>query len=58
MNMEEENSDIVSLNYTMLRSPEKTTLPTGNTKELKFDLTGNMNRYVWSLDNKSSFWKW
>ena len=21
-------------------------------KELKFELTGNMNRYVWSLDNK------
>jgi FtsP/CotA-like multicopper oxidase with cupredoxin domain len=46
------STDIVSLNYTMLRSPEKTTLPTGPWKELKFDLTGNMNRYVWSLDNK------
>lgn len=21
-------------------------------KELKFTLTGNMNRYVWSMDNK------
>ena len=48
----EDNSDIVSLNYEMLRAPEKTTLPTGPWKVLKFDLTGNMNRYVWSLDNK------
>jgi hypothetical protein len=45
-------SDMVSLNYEMLRSPEKTTLPEGPWRELKFDLTGNMNRYVWSLDNK------
>ena len=44
--------DIVTLNYAMLRAPEKTTLPAGTWKELKFDLTGNMNRYVWSLDNK------
>ncbi len=44
--------DIVSLNYEMLRAPEKTTLPNGPWKELKFDLTGNMNRYVWSIDNK------
>jgi len=53
MNMAPESSDIVSLNYTMLKAPEKTTLPTGPWKELKFDLTGNMNRYVWTLDNKT-----
>ncbi|MFN0082808.1 MAG: multicopper oxidase domain-containing protein [Ferruginibacter sp.] len=53
MNMAAENSDIVTLNYTMLRSPEKTTLPPGTLRELKFDLTGNMNRYVWTLDNKT-----
>ncbi|MBA3648723.1 MAG: multicopper oxidase domain-containing protein [Chitinophagales bacterium] len=52
MNMASESSDIVTLNYGMLRSTEKTTLPDGPWKELKFDLTGNMNRYVWSLDNK------
>ena len=51
--MENDNSDIVTLNYTMLRSPEKTTLPKGPWRELKFDLTGNMNRYVWSMDNKT-----
>ncbi len=45
-------SDIVTLNYAMLRSPEKTTLPAAAVKILKFELTGNMNRYVWSLDNK------
>lgn len=52
MDMDNSNTDIVTLNYSMLRSPEKTTLPNGPWKELKFDLTGNMNRYVWSLDNK------
>jgi len=50
--MDDDAGDIVSLNYGMLRAPKKTTLPTGPWKELKFDLTGNMNRYVWSLDNK------
>ena len=53
MDMDNNNSDIVTLNYGMLRSPEKTTLPAGPLKELKFDLTGNMNRYVWTLDNKT-----
>ncbi len=52
MNMEAEAADIVTLNYTMLKATEKTTLPQAPVKELKFDLTGNMNRYVWSLDNK------
>lgn len=46
-------SDIVTLNYAMLKSPTNTSLPKGAAvKELKFVLTGNMNRYVWSLDNK------
>ncbi|MEO6455850.1 MAG: multicopper oxidase domain-containing protein, partial [Ginsengibacter sp.] len=43
MDMGNDKADIVTLNYGMLRSPEKTTLPAGNVKELKFDLTGNMN---------------
>ncbi|MBA0883916.1 multicopper oxidase family protein [Flavobacterium undicola] len=43
----------VTLNYAMLQSPQKTSLPQSATvKELKFTLTGNMNRYVWSMDNK------
>ena len=52
-------SDIVTLNYAMLKSPKITTLPapllSENDKEvrlLKFELTGNMNRYIWSMDNK------
>lgn len=53
MNMPSTTADIVTLNYTMLRAPKKTTLPAGPLKELKFDLTGNMNRYVWTLDNKT-----
>lgn len=53
MNMEAETPDIVTLNYNMLKSPTKTSLPKdAPVKELKFNLTGNMNRYVWSLDNK------
>jgi FtsP/CotA-like multicopper oxidase with cupredoxin domain len=46
-------SDIVTLNYAMLKSPTNTSLPkNAPVKELSFELTGNMNRYVWSLDNK------
>ena len=48
-----ELSDITTLNYAMLKSPTKTTLPKdAPVKELRFELSGNMNRYVWSLDNK------
>ena len=47
------NEDIVTLNYSMLKSPEPTTLPKdAPVRELRFELTGNMNRYVWSMDNK------
>ena len=46
-------ADIVTLNYAMLKSPYNTVLPKeAPVKELKFTLTGNMNRYVWSMDNK------
>jgi FtsP/CotA-like multicopper oxidase with cupredoxin domain len=45
-------SDIVTLNYAMLKAPEKTTLPDAPVKVLQFELTGNMNRYVWSMNNK------
>lgn len=43
----------VTLNYDMLKSPEETTLPKGPIKELSFELTGNMSRYVWTMDNKT-----
>ncbi len=46
-------STITTLNYAMLKATEKTTLPKdAPVKELRFELSGNMNRYVWSLDNK------
>jgi len=43
----------VTLNYGMLRSPVKTTLPDSPVKVLHFNLTGNMNRYVWTINNKA-----
>jgi len=51
--MQMQNTNLVTLSYGMLRAPKKTTLPDGPLRELKFDLTGNMNRYVWTLDNKT-----
>lgn len=53
MNMNTEPAKVVTLNYNMLRDPKKTILPKGPLRTLKFDLTGNMNRYVWTLDNKT-----
>ncbi len=46
-------ADVVTLNYSMLRSTKKTTLPEVPTKTLYFSLTGNMNRYVWTIDDKT-----
>src|SRR5690606_58920 len=47
------NPEIVTLNYSMLKSPTKTNLPdNAPVRALRFELTGNMNRYVWSMDNK------
>ncbi len=45
--------DIVTLNYGMLKSTQSTLLPkNAPIKQLHFELSGNMNRYVWSIDNK------
>ncbi len=52
MDMGNTSSDIITLNYAMLRAPQKTTLRPGQFKTISFNLTGNMNRYVWTLDNK------
>ena len=47
------SSDIITLNYAMLQSTENTSLPKAlGVRNLSFTLTGNMNRYVWSMDNK------
>lgn len=51
--MRNDPSNLVTLNYGMLRARQTTTLPDGPVKELRFELTGNMNRYVWTLDNKT-----
>jgi len=44
---------MVTLNYGMLKAPHPTTLPQGPLKVLTFNLTGNMNRYVWTINNKT-----
>jgi len=48
-----ETPALVTLNYGMLKATEKTTLRKGPEKLLRFELTGNMNRYVWTIDNKT-----
>lgn len=49
-----DSTKLITLNYTMLKSPVKTNLPTHvPTKELHLELTGSMDRYVWSLNNKT-----
>ncbi len=45
--------DPVRLNYDMLQSPFKTTLPGESVRELNFTLEGNMRNYLWTLDNKT-----
>ena len=48
-----DSPDIETLNYSMLKAPQVTTLPKdAPVRELHFELTGNMNRYLWSMDNK------
>ena len=53
MKMGPSSPTLVTLNYAMLRSPGKTNLPEGPTRVLHFNLTGNMNRYIWSINNKT-----
>lgn len=47
------SKDLITLNYSMLRSTKKTNLPDVTTRTLHFELTGNMNRYVWTVDDKT-----
>src|SRR3546814_1874818 len=51
--MDMSSGGITKLNYNMLQAPEETTLPAGTWKTLRYALTGNMNRYVWTLDHKT-----
>lgn len=43
----------VTLHYAMLKSLVKTTLPDAPWRTLHFELTGNMNRYVWTVNNRT-----
>ncbi len=46
-------SDIKTLNYSLMRSTVKTGPPAdSNVRTLVFELNGNMDRYVWSMNNK------
>ncbi len=47
------SAGLVTLNYGMLRSPVVTKLPDSPTRVFRFNLTGNMNRYVWTINNKT-----
>lgn len=48
------NRNIKTLNYSLLKSPVSTNLPSGRPfKEIYLELTGKMDRYVWSLNNKT-----
>jgi len=50
---QEKTDSLVTLNYGMLRAPQKTVLPDGPVRTFRWTLTGNMNRYVWTVDNKT-----
>ena len=43
----------VTLNYSMLKAPANTKLPEGPVRTMNFTLTGNMNRYTWTMDNRT-----
>lgn len=54
--MERNEEKPKTLNYDMLQALENSELrqtDTDSTRTLEFELTGNMNRYVWSLNNKT-----
>ena len=51
--MDMNKGKLVTLNYDMLKSPVKTTLPNKPFRTLNFELTGNMNRYVWTVNDKT-----
>lgn len=52
-NMDMSSNKITTLSYNMLKATKNTTLPEGSWRTLHFELTGNMNRYVWSINGKT-----
>lgn len=53
MSMASLPDDFVTLNYAMLRATKKTKLPDAPTRTLYMQLTGNMSRYVWTVNNRT-----
>jgi FtsP/CotA-like multicopper oxidase with cupredoxin domain len=51
--MKTKEEGIITLNYDMLKAPSSTVLPEGNTRTLNFTLSGNMIRYVWTINNRT-----
>lgn len=52
--LEKNNSqNPVTLNYSMLKSTEPTNLKEGPVREMYLELNGNMERYVWSFNNRN-----
>ncbi len=47
------NSNASEFSYDILKSPVKTSLKDNNVKNIELNLTGNMWRYVWSLNGKT-----
>jgi len=47
------DAGLTTLNYGMLKSVKRTNLSGWQTRLLRFNLTGNMNRYVWTINNKT-----
>ncbi|WP_347160349.1 multicopper oxidase domain-containing protein [Pontibacter chitinilyticus] len=53
MESSQDNDTLVEYNYNMLRALHKTDFPASRPrKEYTLNLTGNMYRYVWSINNK------
>jgi hypothetical protein len=40
------STDITTLNYSMLKAPQVTTLPRGSSSRMHFELTGNESLFV------------
>lgn len=53
MTSSEKSSSTPKFSYDILKSLEKTTFENKNLKEISLNLTGNMWRYVWSLNGKT-----
>ncbi len=52
--LSDNDNGIVTLNYGMLKSPTKTNFKDDRpVRTIHLELTGNMNRYVWSMNNKT-----